>query len=107
MAKRSKRNPRDTVNYTLYGMLGEPIYYGITNNLDRRLKEHERNGKVFYDVSSSSKRSRERADREETRAIHGYQDNNFIGAAPRYNKAKVKNNRSNFGFGINFGRGLF
>jgi hypothetical protein len=107
MAQRSRSNPRDTVNYTLYGMLGEPIYYGITNNLDRRLREHERDGKVFHDVSSSSKRSRGRADKEETRAIHSYQSENLVGAAPRYNKAKVKRNQSNFSFSFDLRRGLF
>lgn len=80
--KKGKRNPRDTVNYTLYGLFGEPVYYGITNNLDRRLREHERDGKAFYDYSSSSKRTRTRADREETRSIHQHQDENFFGVAP-------------------------
>lgn len=106
--KKGKRNPRDTVNYTLYGLFGEPVYYGITNNLDRRLREHERDGKAFYNYSSSSKRTRTRADREETRSIHQYQDENFFSVAPRYNISKTKRKSSgNNYFDMDFGGRLF
>jgi predicted GIY-YIG superfamily endonuclease len=107
MATRSSRKSRDTVNYVLYGPYGNPVYYGITNNLERRLREHERDGKVFYDVSVSSKRSRSRADKEETQAIHSHQQRNLIGAAPRYNKAKVKNNKPSYGLSFDLRKGLF
>lgn len=106
MAKRSRKVPRDTVNYTLYSMLGEPVYHGITKNLDRRLREHERDGKVFFDVRTSAKRTRSRADREETRAIHQYQEHNIFGMGPKYNIVKTRKARSNNIFGIDFGRGL-
>jgi hypothetical protein len=89
MARRKRRAPRDTVNYTLYGLFGEPVYHGITNNPTRRIRQHERDGKNFQDYDVSPRRSRSRADRDETRAIHHHQDTN-LGMAPRYNIAKVK-----------------
>lgn len=84
-----KRAKRDTYNYTLYGGFGQEVYHGITNNPSRRIKQHQDDGKYFTDYSLSSPRSRSRADRDETRAIHHHQDDN-LGMAPQYNKAKVK-----------------
>jgi len=88
MARRPKRAPRDTYNYTLFGGFNQPVYHGITNNPQRRLQQHRQDGKFFTDYEISPRRSRSRADREETREIHRHQDNNW-GLAPLYNKAKV------------------
>lgn len=107
MVKQSKRKPRDTVNYTLCDWMGFPVYYGITNNLNRRLREHERDGKVFSDVKSSRKRSRERAEREETQSIRDYQGNNILGIAPHYNTVKTRRNTSTSIFDMNFKGRLF
>jgi predicted GIY-YIG superfamily endonuclease len=93
MAKR--RVQRDTYNYTLYGGLGQPVYHGITNNPKRRIQQHRDDGKFFTDYEVSPARSRSRADRDETRAIHRTQDEN-IGLAPQYNKAKVKPKKWSF-----------
>jgi len=88
--RKTKRAPRDTYNYELTGMFGETVYHGITNDPDRRIQEHARSGKTFNGARVSSARSRMRADSDETKAIHQYQDNNIFGTPPRYNKAKVK-----------------
>jgi hypothetical protein len=98
MVKKVERVPRDTTCYTLYDFLGNPVYHGITNNLDRRLSEHSRSGKCFSHVTSSVKRTRPRAEKDETRKIHEYQDKNLFGNPPRYNKAKTKKN--GFGWGV-------
>ncbi len=95
MGRRPKRAPRDTVNYTLYGMFGEPVYHGITNHPQRRFQQHRESGKYFEDYEVSPRRSRSRAEREETQAIHHHQNVN-LGMAPRYNTAKVKPRTWNF-----------
>lgn len=107
MVKQSKRKSRDTVNYTLCDWMGFPVYYGITNNLNRRLREHERDGKIYSEVRSSRKRSRARAEREETHSIRDYQDNNILGIAPYYNIAKTRRNTSTSIFDMDFKGGLF
>jgi predicted GIY-YIG superfamily endonuclease len=89
MGRRPKRAPRDTYNYTLYGGFGQPVYHGITNNPQRRIRQHKEDGKFFTDYELSPRRSRSRADREETRSIHRHQDEN-LGITPQYNIAKVK-----------------
>jgi hypothetical protein len=88
MVKKSPRAPRDTQNYTLYGPLGNPVYHGISNDPDRRIREHERDGKNFTNVAVSPKRSRGTAEQRETEAIHDHQRRNF-GIPPQYNEAKV------------------
>jgi len=89
MGRQPKRAARDTYNYTLYGGFGQEVYHGITNNPKKRFKQHSDDGKVFFDSDVSPPRSRKRADSDETRAIHRHQDEN-LGVAPLYNKAKVK-----------------
>jgi predicted GIY-YIG superfamily endonuclease len=89
MGRRPQRAERDTYNYTLYGGFGQPVYHGITNNPQRRIRQHEQDGKFFTDYQVSPARSRSRADRDETNAIHHHQDVN-LGMAPSYNIAKVK-----------------
>ena len=93
MAKRQTRVPRDTQNYALYGPIGNPVYHGISNDPERRVKEHERDGKNFSSYSVSPKRSRRTAEKEETRAIHDHQRRNF-GIPPQYNEAKVDRDMS-------------
>jgi len=90
MARRAQRRAeRDTYNYTLYGVFHQPVYHGISNNPERRIRQHERDGKLFTDYKVSPARSRTRADQDETRAIHRHQDQN-LGMPPSYNRAKVK-----------------
>lgn len=89
MVRKRKRAERDTYNYTLYGGFGQTVYHGITNNPERRIQQHQDDGKFFTDYDVSSPRSRERAERDETHAIHRSQDEN-LGNPPQYNKAKVK-----------------
>jgi len=88
MAGKKTRTPRDTYNYTLHGPLGNDVYHGISNDPERRVDEHERDGKYFTSYSVSPKRSRRTAEQEETRSIHNHQRGNF-GIPPQYNEAKV------------------
>jgi len=90
MARRKGRAQQDTYNYKLKGVFRETVYHGITNDPDRRFKEHERDGKIFYDTEVSRARSRGRAENDETEAIHRHQDNDVLGSPPQYNKAKIK-----------------
>jgi hypothetical protein len=93
MSKRTNsRAERDTHNYTLYGVMGQEVYHGITSQKpETRIQQHERAGKFFTGYSVSAVRSRQRAESDETAAIHHHQDQNF-GIPPQYNKAKVKKN---------------
>jgi len=81
MAK--KRAKQDTVNYTLRKGR-KTVYKGITNDLDRRLKKHKRDGKKFTSVAKSRKVSRETARKREKAGIKGYKQN--TGKKPRLNK---------------------
>lgn len=75
--------PRDTVNYTLYN--GRRIvYHGITNDLERRLDEHERDGKFFTGFSYSAKRTRSSALQHEAEDIDRYVWSQ--GRRPKYNR---------------------
>jgi len=81
MAK--KRAKQDTVNYTLrYGR--HIVYKGITNNLERRIKEHKREGKRFTSITSSRKVSRATARKRERQGIKTYET--YKGRKPRRNK---------------------
>ncbi|MCX6699405.1 MAG: hypothetical protein NTV68_05690 [Methanomicrobiales archaeon] len=90
MAKKNGRNPRNTVCYTLIGDFGNPVYHGITSDINRRLREHTRDGKNFSRVTVSPKRTRARAEQDETSAIHSHQDSNLFGNPPYYNVAKTR-----------------
>ncbi len=81
MAK--KRAKRDTVNYTLRKGR-KKVYEGITNTLDRRPKEHKRDGKKFTSVTKSRKVSRETARKREKEGIKGYKRN--TGKKLKYNQ---------------------
>ena len=73
---------RDTVNYTLRD--GRKIVYiGTTNDLDRRIDEHERDGKKFTTFSSSVKRTQDSALKHETEDLERYLRNQ--GRLPKYN----------------------
>ena len=80
--------PRDTVHYEL--KKGQKVVYrGITNDPDRRVVEHQNDGKRFSHLTVvSSPRSRARAEREETERIQKYQQTHN-GKGPKYNKNKL------------------
>ena len=91
--KKSSKVPRTTYNYDLRYM-GLTVYSGISTDPHRRAKEHARTGKVFDEVVvTSTKRSRKRAEKEETEAIQG----NFLGAPP-YNIQKTGRKQTKFGY---------
>ena len=76
---------RDTSKYVLHQ--GKKIVYiGITNNLERRTAEHEREGMKFTSVEKvGNQTTREAAENWETSRIHQYQDNHD-GKTPLYNQ---------------------
>jgi len=79
-----KRASRNTVNYVLRD--GRKIVYrGITNNPERRYKEHKKSGKRFTSMTTSVKLSREKARKREKKRIKRYSKNHG-GKTPRYNK---------------------
>lgn len=63
-------SPNDTVNYRLFNQ-GELVYEGITfdHRVDKRMIEHERNGKKFDSYECSSSRPRTDALRIEKKRI--------------------------------------
>ena len=83
--KQARRpRPRETANYELRNR-GTLVYYGITNNLDRRISEHERAGKVFDEVVKvGAIASRWTARKYEKREIASYQRK--FGNRPAYNR---------------------
>lgn len=76
---------RDTVKYELYK--GNKLQYvGITNDLDRRTREHEAEGMEFSRVEKvGSKVTRDTANKWESDRIETYQKNHG-GKLPTYNK---------------------
>ena len=78
-----KRARRDTYNYTLRDGR-KVVQFGITNNPERRIDEHERDGKRFTSVTIDFPCSRETALELERQAIETYKQNQ--GKRPRYNK---------------------
>lgn len=75
---------RNTVNYTLYD--GHKIvYHGITDNIDRRISEHERDGKDFTGYTVSAKRTRDSALNHEREDLERYQ-RGHNGKLPKYNE---------------------
>jgi len=80
MARRAKQ---DTVVYTL--RKGRNVVYkGITNDLDRRIKEHKADGKKFTSLTKTRKMSRESAKKCEKQQIKTYKRSK--GKPPKYNK---------------------
>lgn len=76
---------RDTTRYVLYQ--GNKLQYvGITNDLDRRTREHEAEGMEFTRVKKVGPRvSRQTANEWESDRIRKYQRNHG-GKLPTYNK---------------------
>lgn len=74
--------PRDTVNYVLRDG-NKIVYQGITNEYDRRIAEHERDGKKFTSSSCSAKRTRDSALQHEAEDLERYRRNQ--GKLPKYN----------------------
>jgi len=79
-----KRAKRDTVNYTLRRG-SKVVYKGITNNPERRVAEHKREGKKFTSMTTGVKVSRKTAQKREKAGIKSYRKNHS-GKKPRYNK---------------------
>lgn len=79
---------RDTWLYELrYG--NEIVYYGITNNPDRRAIEQANSGKKFTHLNIISVAlTRESAGKQETEEIQRYQRQHG-GRPPKYNIAKI------------------
>ena len=77
------KTKRDTVNYTLY-QGRRIVYHGITSDIDRRLAEHEADGKYFDGVSYSVKRTRRSARQHEREDLERY-CRNHGGDLPKYN----------------------
>jgi len=74
---------RDTHNYTLY-QGRRIVYHGITSDIDRRLAEHEADGKTFDRVTYSVKRTRDSARQHEREDLERYRRNHG-GNLPKYN----------------------
>ncbi len=67
----------------------EIVYYGITNNPDRRVVEQEISGKKFtHFLFNSYPMSRETAEKRETEEIQRYQRQHG-GKPPKYNIQKT------------------
>ncbi len=75
---------RDTFNYNLKD--GKKVVYkGTTNDLGKRAKQHEADGKKFTHIQQVGRAKTEQgASKEETRQLKVYQANS--GKNPKYNK---------------------
>lgn len=82
------QRPRDTWLYELKDS-NEIVYYGITNNPDRRTIEQANSGKKFTHLNIISVAlARESAEKRETEEIQRYQRQHG-GRPPKYNIAKT------------------
>ncbi len=80
------RSRRDTRVYELKDGR-QIVYFGITNNPDRRLSEHVKSDKEFTHMNLvSPKLSRKSAESMEAKKIRGY-DN---GRGPKFNTRKTR-----------------
>lgn len=62
------------------------VYYGTTNNLERREKEHKDNGKEFTDIEKISRNMTYRsAKKREAKKLESHRKNHN-GKNPKYNK---------------------
>jgi hypothetical protein len=82
-SRRKKQAPQDCHNYTLRKGHKE-VYTGISNDPERRIREHRRDGKKFDSATVSRACSRDTAREREKEKIDGYE--NSHGRKPRYNK---------------------
>ena len=82
-----KKSDRDCYNYELkHGK--KTVYKGITNDPERRLNEHDGDGKSFTHMKvSSSAVTRETAKKREEEKLKIYR-NGHNGKNPKYNKTK-------------------
>ena len=76
---------RDTYNYNLKD--GKKVVYkGITNDLDKRAKQHAADGKKFTHIQQVGRAKTEQgANNEEAKQLETYRSNNN-GKNPKYNK---------------------
>jgi len=67
------------------------VYFGISNDVNRRTKQHTREGRINFTSTKeiSPKLSRQSAERLETTKIHGYQRSHG-GVGPKFNRNKLK-----------------
>ena len=79
------KKPRDTVNYDL--KRGHKIVYrGTTNDPERRVEQHQDNGKRFTHLKVTSRRmTEEGAQRKESEDLAKYREGHK-GRNPTYNK---------------------
>ena len=76
---------RDTMNYDLKDGK-EIVYRGTTNDLERREKQHRKEGKKFTHLLQTSRRmTREGAKKKESEALEKYRRSHG-GKNPKYNK---------------------
>jgi len=82
---RRRRTKRDTYLYELKDR-GKVVYRGITNDIERRISEHERARKRFttycYEAVPLSRKS---ARKREKKLVETYKKGH-LGRKPRYNK---------------------
>jgi predicted GIY-YIG superfamily endonuclease len=84
MAKRKCRCKRDTYLYELKDR-GKVVYRGISNDVDRRIREHERSGKRFTTIwVSNVPTCRRTALKDEKVGVSTYRRTH--GRRPRQNK---------------------
>lgn len=77
---------RNTRKYELHDKNGNTLYIGITNDLERREREHRNDGKKFAEmVQIGRATTRDAANNWETAAIRDYMDSHR-GRLPRYNQ---------------------
>lgn len=80
------RKPRNSITYDLIGPNGAILYRGKSNDPERRLEEHERDGKIFNSLRVTSvKLTKDSALEREQQALETYQRNHG-GKLPKYNK---------------------
>ena len=84
MTKRKSRCKRDTYLYELRNK-GRVVYRGVSKNVERRIREHERSGKQFNTIwVSNVPTCRRTALEDEKIGVDTYKRTH--GKRPRYNK---------------------
>ena len=78
-------DPREYYNYELK-QHGRVVYRGQTNDLDRREKEHKRDGKKFTHLKKVGRaKTYEGVRKTETKSLKTYRENHK-GKNPKYNQ---------------------
>lgn len=84
-SKRKYKNKLDTCVYKLRDK-NTTVYYGTTNNLGRREKEHKDSGKKFTDIEKVSRNmTLKSAKKREAKKLESHRKNHN-GKNPKYNK---------------------